>query len=843
MLNVLENAKKAVTSINIKDIRVKSNSNSVMSKQLNTQNTSYVYMKLSPDTSVKNNNSHSIAKAIVSMYGGVQRKLNKMEKQGITQRGLKCSYFIDMRKVKIGNKDVNKVDFYLIVPKIYETIIKEKVRSTWNKVTISYVDEIPGFSNDKIAYELSYKNVDALSLEVDRRSNTLLGSLLNCLDILEDGDRVGVFYNFIPMSQNGWKREYKEGLDKFNNGQSLTNTRSLDYVYNFVTEIVQDVVVSALDGVREVFDAKPNNSTTTVDDLKKALYESLRKPSEFTVAKKEKNILGVQAVVMAESEINRDKSAMIGTAVAQSFSSISNDNELIYKPIIGNLKDFNYEDTKLRFVNVNKCSVDECHNFLQLPGKDLLEQHDLSHINVIETQVPEDLRGDYEGNPEKGDCKGYIYIGENVYRGVFTSAYMSGDETNLANLGLVVLGPQGSGKSKFFGNYAVNAINKGETVIIPDFIGNCQLSDEIASMIPKEKQVWLDMTIPKSAQGFVFNEVFNKEKELKEVKYVDERTQLEIIETIEDQRMELSDKVTQATMDFIDSINTDSSGVTGALTGKMRKVFASACKIVNIHRDSSLYDVRECIRNVDVRYKYRDMIPKNRLDDYKEELEALDEIDEYDKKGEEIVGTKYSSVQYILDRIDRLMERTAFKKMVKKKGTDNLDLIDLMDKGRAIFIRIPEDVFSSKNDKNILTTFYIAKIWLSCQIRYSMYNGKQKRVHVILDEIFQAPNTYKILSDMLRQCRKFRCKFVFSGHYLNAMKEIKDDLWGGGCSYMILGGSDKKTYEELIDELKPFTLEELMKIPRFSAVCLMRCKENRKAFIVTLPKPIELKKR
>lgn len=793
------------------------------------EDSKYIYFKLLPDTSVKNNNNVSLAKAIVNMYGSVQRRLDK------SSGGLKCSYLIDMKKVKEGNKEINQVSFYMIVPKVYKTIMREKIRGVWNKVTIEEVEEIPEFGEEKIAYELCYKNVDALSLEIDKRSNTLLSSLLNALDIMEEQDHVGVFYNFIPISQNGWRKEYQEGIDKFNSGQKLTNKNSLDYVYNVATEIVGDMVGSVLDGVRDMFDVKKSSSTSAVDDLKKALSESLVKPSEYTIGKKEKSILGVQAVVLAESLMGKDKAIMVGNSVAQSFSSISNDNELIYKPIMGNLKQFDYEADKIRFVTVNKCSVEECHNFMQLPGKELVEQYKLNHISIDEVPVPEDLRDDYVGEPEKGDCKGYIPLGTNEYRGETHTAYMSGDDTNLANLGFVAIGPQGAGKSKFFVRYGVSAVMRGETVIVPDFIGNCKLCDEMAAAIPKDKQVWLDMTIPDSAQGFVFNEITNKIKDIKEINRIDERTGLKVVKSVETQKMELYDNMTQATMDFIDSIYTDSSGVTGSLTGKMRKILAAACKIVYRNEDASLYDIRECIRDHVTRKAYRESIPQDQLHYYKEELEALSEIDEYDKEGN-LVGTRYANVQYILDRIDRLMERTEFKGMVKKKASENIDLIDVMDKGKAIFIRMPEDTFSSRNDKNILTTFYIAKIWLACQLRFSMHDGKQVRIHVILDEIFHAPNTYKMLDIMLRQARKFRCKFVFSAHSLNAIKELKSALWEGGSSYMILGGSDKGTFEELALELAPFKLEELMKIPRFSAVCLMRCKENRKAFVVKLPK-------
>ena len=83
-------------------------------------------------------------------------------------------------------------------------------------------------------------------------------------------------------------------------------------------------------------------------------------------------------------------------------------------------------------------------------------------------EVPEELRA------------GYIRLGNNTYKGNAVATTMSRDK-NIANLGLVVLGPQGCGKSTYLANYSKDAIAAGEGVIVIDFIKNCELTDEIKS--------------------------------------------------------------------------------------------------------------------------------------------------------------------------------------------------------------------------------------------------------------------------------------------------------------------------------------------------------------------------
>ena len=110
--------------------------------------------------------------------------------------GLKCtleasskvSYFVYMEK--------QKAEFYLIVPENYYSIVKEKINDVWPGLTINRVQSVPTFNNNATKYQLTYLNEDALSLAVDRRTNELLESNLNILEVLGTNDKVGILYNF-----------------------------------------------------------------------------------------------------------------------------------------------------------------------------------------------------------------------------------------------------------------------------------------------------------------------------------------------------------------------------------------------------------------------------------------------------------------------------------------------------------------------------------------------------------------------------------------------------------------------------------------------------------------------
>ena len=88
--------------------------------------------------------------------------------------------------------------------------LKEKISDTWKSITITQVDTLPTFTPNAVKYKLNYKKEDALSLAVDHRTNTLLSSLLNVIDVIEENDKIGIFYNFIPISQYYWKADYEK---------------------------------------------------------------------------------------------------------------------------------------------------------------------------------------------------------------------------------------------------------------------------------------------------------------------------------------------------------------------------------------------------------------------------------------------------------------------------------------------------------------------------------------------------------------------------------------------------------------------------------------------------------
>lgn len=290
-------------------------------------NPKYIILKVTPDTSIRNYNSSNIAKAIQYMYKNITQRIHREEKKFIVETPVKCSFFIDVRK--------QNVQFYFIIPKLYLGLIKEKITETWPKVTIEAVENIPEFTEDALKYQLKYSKEDALSLSLNKKCNEPLNSILNVVDILEEGDRVGIFYNFIPCIQRGWRIEYDRTIDKIKNNEPVDKEKfNLRYIGKEFLLIILNLVQDLLDIVGDFFgtDKKEQKQSLAEVALTSLMLEDKKKLSSATVAKKDATILSTQMLVVSDSN-NKKQAENNAIAVLEGYKTLSEDNELTYKKL------------------------------------------------------------------------------------------------------------------------------------------------------------------------------------------------------------------------------------------------------------------------------------------------------------------------------------------------------------------------------------------------------------------------------------------------------------------------------------------------------------------------------
>ncbi|EJT6340610.1 hypothetical protein N2W42_001357 [Clostridium perfringens] len=779
----------------IKNIFKKKDTSISIDKYFELVKPKYIYIKITPHKSTRNYNTINIAKAIALSYKGLNERIRREQKKIWLETNFKISYMID-----IVDKNAN---FYFIIPQVFKTTLIEKLREIWNKSTIEEVESINPISKDSTIFELTYKKDDALSISVDKKTNEPLNQILSVIEIMQEGDRVSVLYNFIPCTQFGWQARYDKAIELFKAKKPLErDKKSAGYIIkkflNILVESLDTIsnVISDYSGVK-----RQANKQSFAEVLATAL-ETNKELSSETKKKKELQIINTQIAICSKSD---DKTREYNNAIstAQAYRVLDGDNQLVYKKHNNTI---NIEDYNIG-TEINTVSTDECQNFIQTPGRLLLTQLGINHIKVNENPIPNQLR-------EGAKC-----LGESTYKGTTVSAYLE-DDYNIGNLPLVEIGGQGGGKTTFMGNYAKDCCNTNECVIVLDFIKNCELSETIKSYVDKNKIIELDMASEDTIQGLGYNEI----------RITKEMSSFE--------KMKLANLQSQQIMSLIDAVS-----VGDPLSSRMRRFLNAAANIVFVQGYNSVKNVVECLERFDKRLAYIDGLSDELKNYLEEEITTINELNEYSKvsKKEEaegvlsqVIGTYSSKIEHILDRMGMLREDFKLKYMYNKPLDNNINLVDVMNEGKILLIKMKEGDFPTKMAKNILITYWISKIWLASQLR-GMKVEKPNRVNVLVDEVFQAPTCLKSLEYILPQSRKFACKFIFSTQYIRQLESIFDTLEASNSSYMLLRGCLEDDFNHFKSKLDDFEYEDLRDMKKFHSLNLIYYSGGYSSFITKLP--------
>lgn len=750
----------------------------------------YVYIKIIPHKSIRNYNSSNIAKAVAHTYRGIDRRIRKEKKKIFFETSFKICYIVDIEN---GN-----ANFYFLVPKFFVSGIIEKAKEIWSKATVLTLEGgITPFSKEAEHYQVSYKKEDSLSLAIDKKSNEPLNSILSVMDIMKDNDRVTLVYNFMPRSQLGWLQTHDETMDRARKDKCLDKTTM---TLGHVLKVATGTLLSIMDGILDVL-----NDFVGGDKLgeTESLYSSImgvlnqqHKLSTNTHSKKEQTILPTQISVVSSSEdpTRRENNAL---SVCQSFRTLDEDNELKYSKAKNkcNIEDYSF-NTKSSIFSTNECS-----NFLQIPGRLLLMQHGIKFIKTEETVIPKVLRERTKR------------LGESTYKGNEVEAFLDND-WDFGNCGLIPIGGMGAGKTTFISNYVRDCIEADEGVIVIDFIKNCELSEDIAKITPKDKLIKINLAKESDIQSFAYNEM----------KITSDMTVFK--------KLDLASMQSDQLMNLIDGVSTGDP-----LSSGMRRLFNSASTVVSVQGLSSLKNTIECLENYKKRAEYINNLSQLLRDNLEEEISTLSELDEYNKMGE-LVGTKSSKISFILDRVDLLRSNFKLKYMYKANSDNNIDFVQCMDENKVVLIQMRDGDFPTKLQKNILVTYFITKIWLASQIR-GMTQLKPSRCNLIIDEIFQAPTAMNVLEYILTQARKFSLKPILSLHYIRQVEKIFESLLTSNASFMMLKGCTEDDFNHFKSKLdEQFTYDDLKDMKRYHSLNLICHSEGYSSFITKLPPPI-----
>lgn len=733
----------------------------LLSKYYEIQKGEYSYIQIIPHKSIRNYNSSNIAKAMALSYKTIDKLIRVENKKLIISTNLTFKYIIDIRK--------DNCSFYFKVPKIYLNLILEKINEIWSKATLQIVDSIDT-CDGKYKYYLTYKKHDGLSLNVDKKSNNPLNIILNVCFTMDNEDFIRITNNFTPISQSFWKETYEEMIKKVNNNDILDKNvfttkniakKTLLFILNGITTILE--IVSDLFG--------------SYDKKEEYIYESLlnniRNHKELSNSTKNKRNL---PILNANICIEGNKyNNVIG--VCQSYSCISEDNELIYS----------------KNKRSNLMSIDECQNLIQIPANELLKEHKIKSVNNTESKIPKEL------------LTGTICLGENTYKGIKQKVYCNNDK-EYKYLTLLIVAPPRAGKSTYIENVTNDCVREGECVINFDFCGECKTSYDLCNIINKKNVLNIECSDENNLITLDFCEMdYSGDNEF--IKYKNAKNKSNMF------------------VSWIDNIN-----VNNALEPRMLKYLKASC-VISFYYNKNFNFVFKMLTDLNTLVNMLNSVKSNYLEDY---VLTLNEIIE--RKNGTPINIRYSYVSGILSRLD-IIKSNPYMELMLKNDKNSVNLLEEIKDSGLINLKINESMFTTDVEKDIYCLYWCIKIWGALQQRI-VNNPNPTKVNLLFDELYQVPLTQAYLKQKINQIAKKKCKLIISCHSLEQIKYIRPELKSANTSYMLLSGCNKDNYKELKEELEPYELDDLLGLKRYYSLNLIKTNNGYSKFITKLPKPI-----
>lgn len=767
----------------------------------------FTIYKIVPDYNLSNNNNIALVNVFSSIYKTPRQRFSFNKGYELPNQ----VYFDIVFKKKQAN-------FYISVKEEYEELIKNKMDTIWNNAEISKVDDIDkmSFKNTEVC-ELILKDYNFKSLSVSRGDLYPLTNMMGILKMLNEEETVRINIAIEPTKRSNWvdiaKDEYKQyesGKIVNNDGNKkdeliklgFTGAEAIVNLYIEMRLLLLESVLGIISSDKEEDKININLKIDSLEEIKKAnKYSGLSSETNYKMISE---VFKVRISILSSS-LDNSRAKLNMLSVANSYKDLNSDNSLVVKLLSKKEQENLFNDVMENYIKPSKhciLSEKEVSKLIQLPQKDLQNEYKIQSIDTREIDIPEQLKD------------GLVRIGIAEKQGKKITTYWSKD-INVMALAKVFIGPQNSGKTTAVKRTVKDCYKAGYSNIVIDFIENCQTSKEIEEVIDTKDKIILELGNKDYIPALAYNEVSNL-----------------ITENMDSwDRINYANLISEQVEYLINAI-TDTG--TGELTAPMIRYLHAASMITFIKPGATINDVFLVLRRWDkrneaIRYaKYSGCFEKD--DDIFYDLE---ELHERDKEGK-IIGTRENLIIGILNRIVILQKNPFIKAMLGAEINKDDNLTKWIEEGKSIFIHIPQTKFPNQNTRDILTTFFISRIWLAVQLRE---NNKDARLcNVIFDEVHQVPTTARFLSNHITEFRRHRLGLILSCHYLKQMRELLIALKSSGASYVLIAGTEKENLETLREEILPFTIEEGMKLKPHTSINVVNYGNQYAKFITSLPK-------
>ncbi|MEY8416346.1 hypothetical protein AAK964_08590 [Tissierella praeacuta] len=675
------------------------------------------------------------------------------------------------------NKD--NVKFFIGIDDRVKENFETKLNICWKHATFKEANFV---FIGKETKELELVEHHFLSLKTDMRGQFPLSNLLETQNILKDDEEICIRLELQPQSPT-WYKEADECINKFKLNNQVTTKNKVD-----VKAIGSKVVNLAFDAIytgRDFINYMVSDEEIKHEYPSDSRYANLIRHglSHDTLQKTKYNAYNTKIII----SMNSNRSEVLYRNILRSFNSMAGDNSFILV-------------NKSSYKNI--LSSKELTQIMQLPTKEYQNTYKINNIDTKEIDIPRELQN------------GKVRIGFVDYRGKRTMATWSEDK-NIMSLAKVFVGGQNAGKTTAIKRTVKDCYHAGYSNIVIDYIEDCEIAREVSKSIPSKDRIVIELGKRDLIPALAYNEVSKL-----------------ITEDMDNwERIRLANLLAEQVEYLINAI-TDSS--TGELTAPMLRYLHSACMVTFIRPEAKINDVFDILRRWDkrneaIRYaKY-----SNCFDTDDDIFFDLEELHRRDKDGK-IVGTREDLIIGIINRITLLRKNPYIKAMLQADIDKSQDFTKFIEEGKSIFVMIPQNMFPNPMIRDVLTTYFISRIWLTVQMRKD--NKNARLCNVIMDEVHQVPTTARFLSSHVTEFRRHRLGLILSCHYLKQFRGLLEALKSSGASYVFIAGTEKENFEALREELDPFIVEDGLLLKPYTSLNIVNYGNQYAKFITALPK-------